>query len=371
MTSTRRYPAVSLFAALATLSLIQTARADRDDFAYQQKNLVSDGAVTASKVDPNLKNPWGIAAAPGGAFWFSDNTTGLSTLYDGLGDVIPLVVTVPPPAGSASNVTASPTGIVWNPSSSSFLVAPQQAAAFIFVTEDGTLSAWNPAVNLHNAVLEVDNSEGGSGAVYKGLALATNAKGLFLYATNFRAGTIDVFDSSFHPVKLAGSFCDPAIPPGYAPFGIASIDGNLIVTYALQDSARHDDVKGPGHGFVDVFDTEGNFIQRLASRGALNSPWGIARAPWDFGPASTRILIGNFGDGRINSFSSEGEFRGELRAPNGQPIQIPGLWGLTFGTETSTEPNTLYFTAGPNSENDGLFGSLSVVSSPDRDRYHY
>jgi uncharacterized protein (TIGR03118 family) len=363
MTFTRRSFAAPLCAALAILGMPYLVHAETDKRAYQQTNLVSDGAVSAAKIDGKLKNPWGIAAAPGGAFWFSDNATGLSTLYDGLGDIIPLVVTIPAPKGSPSNTIAAPSGIVWNPSAQNFLVAPQQAAIFIFVTEDGTLSAWNPVVNLKEAVLEVDNSAGGSGAVYKGLALATNAKGLFLYATNFRAGTIDVFDSAFQPAKLAGSFYDPWLPTGYAPFGIAVVDGNLIVTYALQDAARHDDVKGAGHGFVDVFDTDGHLIRRLASRGALNSPWGIARAPWDFGPASTRLLIGNFGDGRINSFTSEGEFRGELRTPKGTAVQIPGLWGITFGTEAAADPNRLYFTAGPRDENDGLFGSLSVVNS--------
>ncbi len=343
------------------------AQADNDDFAYKQTNLVSDGAVSARTTDPKLKNPWGIAAIPGAPFWIADNATGLSTLYDGLGDIIPLTVTIPPPKGSAAGTTAAPTGIVWNPNGQQFLLAPQLAALFIFATEDGTISAWNPTVNLTNAVLEADNSQGATGAVYKGLALATNSTGIFLYATNFRAGTVDVFDTKFQPAKLAGSFSDPHLPAGYAPFGIALIDGNLYVSYALQDSAKHDDQKGPGRGFVDVFDTDGHLISRFASRGELNSPWGIARAPANFGPVSSRILIGNFGDGHINAFNSDGEFRGQLHGSGGRSIQIDGLWSIVFGTAAAADPNKLYFTAGTNGETDGLFGSLEAVAASDHD----
>ncbi len=355
---------LTITAACATSS----AFADNDDFAYQQTNLVSDGAVAAQTTDPNLKNPWGIAAIPGGPFWISDNGTGLSTLYNGLGTIVPLVVTIPPPKGSPAGTGATPTGIVWNPNGQLFNVAPNQSALFIFATEDGTISAWNPTADLHNAILEVDNSQGGTGAVYKGLALATNSTGVFVYATNFRAGTIDVFDSSFKPATLAGSFSDPRLPPGYAPFGIALIDGNLFVTYAQQDSAKHDDMSGPGRGFVDVFDTDGHLVTRFASRGVLNSPWGVARAPSNFGPFSSRILIGNFGDGRINAFDSFGAFRGQLRNTSGHAIKIDGLWAITFGTGAASSPSTLYFTAGTNGEADGLFGSLQAVAASDHDR---
>ncbi len=346
------------------------ARPDNDDFAYKQTNLVSDGAVPAGLTDPQLKNPWGIAAFPGGPFWIADNGTGLSTLYDGTGNPQPpqhpLVVTIPPPKGSPGTM-AAPTGIVWNPNGQQFLVQPQLAALFIFATEDGTISAWNPTVSLQKAQLEADNSQVGAGAVYKGLALANNSGGVFLYATNFRAGTIDVFNSKFQQVKLSGSFTDPHLPPGYAPFGIALLDGNLFVTYALQDSAKHDDQKGPGHGFVDVFDTDGNLITRFASRGPLNSPWGMARAPLNFGPASGMFLIGNFGDGAINVFDSRGNFRGQLRDPYRHTIHINGLWSIAFGIAASATPNTLYFTAGINDEADGLFGSLRPVWTPDHD----
>jgi uncharacterized protein (TIGR03118 family) len=337
------------------------ARADHDDFAYKQTNLVSNGAVPARITDPQLKNPWGIAAIPGSPFWIADNGTGVSTLYSGLGDIVPLTVTIPPPKGSPKGTTAAPTGIVWNPNGQQFLVAPQLAALFIFATEDGTISAWNPTVDLHHAVLEVDNPQGGNGPVYKGLALATNSSGVFLFATNFRDGTVDVFDSSFKPAKLSGSFRDRRIPPGYAPFGIALVNGNLFVTYALQDAAKHDDQAGPGRGFVDVFDTDGHLITRFASRGSLNSPWGIARAPLNFGGFSSRILIGNFGDGRINAFDSGGDFRGSLRDRSGHSIKVDGLWSIAFGTALASDPATLYFTAGTNHEADGLFGSLQAI----------
>jgi len=352
---------------VSTICLTSVARADNDDFAYKQTNLVSDGAVPARTTDPQLKNPWGIAAIPGAPFWIADNGTGLSTLYNGLGDIVPLTVTIPPPKGAPKGTNATPTGIVWNPNGQMFLVAPQLAALFIFATEDGTISAWNPTVDLHNAVLKVDNSQNGNGAVYKGLALATNSTGVFLFATNFRDGTIDVFDSMFKPAKLAGSFRDHRIPAGYAPFGIALVDGNLFVTYALQDAAKHDDQKGPGRGFVDVFDTDGHLVSRFASRGALNSPWGVARAPLNFGPSSSRILVGNFGDGRINGFDSEGDFRGSLRDRSGHSIKIEGLWSIAFGTAAASDPATLYFTAGTNDEQDGLFGSLQAVPAGDHD----
>ena len=359
---------ISSVAAAAVVCMTSAARADNDDFAYSQTNLVSDGAVAALKTDAHLKNPWGIANFPGGPFWIADNATGVSTLYDGSGNSVPLVVTIPPPKVSAAGTLAAPTGMVFNSSPLAFLVGTQQLPAlFIFATEDGTVSAWNPTVNLTSAVLEVDNSEAGSGAVYKGLALATNSSGVFLYATNFRAATIDVFDSKFQPAKLSGSFSDPRMPAGYAPFGIALVDGNLFVTYALQNSAKHDDVKGAGHGFVDVFDTDGHLIARFASRGALNSPWGITRAPQDFGPFSSRILIGNFGDGRISGFSSFGDFAGQLRDARGHAISIDGLWSIAFGTAAASDPDSLYFTAGSNGETDGLFGFLQTATAKDHD----
>jgi uncharacterized protein (TIGR03118 family) len=327
---------------------------------YLQKNLVSNGATSAVTTDPNLLNPWGIAFFPGGPFWIADNGSGLSTLYDGLGAITPLIVTIPWAPGST---VGTPTGIVANANSKLFIIPNTgDPALFIFASEDGTISAWNNLISLTQAQLVIDNSDGGSptGAVYKGLALGNNTTGSFLYATNFRSGKIDVFDSTFAPATLTGSFLDPNIPAGFAPFGVANILGNLFVTYAKQDADKHDDVGGPGFGFVDIFDTNGNLIKRFATRNSLNAPWGIALAPFNFGPASNKILIGNFGDGRINVFDPvTSKFLGQLPRPTNEPIAINGLWALTFGGALGSDPGTLYFSAGLNDEADGLFGSIS------------
>ena len=220
--------------------------------------------------------------------------------------------------------------------------------------------------NPTNAVIAVDNSA--SGAVYKGLAYGVNVNGFFLFATNFNAGTVDVFgpngpDGLFTPATTDGGFIDPDIPAGYAPFGIESIDGNLFVSYALQDAAKHDDMKGPGHGFIDIFDTDGHLVRRFASRGPLNSPWGMTRASFAFGRFSGDILVGNFGNGKINVFNSHGRFIDELDRPNGKPLVIDELWKLTLGGGRKSSPDTLYFTAGPNDEKDGSFGTITPVSA--------
>jgi uncharacterized protein (TIGR03118 family) len=343
---------------LSAACLMNVARAH--DFFYKQTNLVSDGAAQAVTTDMKLKNPWGIVAFTGGPFWISDNATGVATLYNGKGTIIPLTVTIAPPKGTPMGTMATPNGVVFNPNPNAFLLAPKMPALFIFATEDGTISAWNASVNLTMTMLEYDDFQQGNGSVYKGLALASNSTGTFLYATNFRHATVDVFDATFKLTKLTGSFSDPMIPAGYAPFGIALLDGNLIVTYAKQDAAKHDD-SGPGRGFVDVFDTDGNLIRRLASHGALNSPWGIARAPQDFGGFSSDIIIGNFGDGHISAFSSSGQFHGQLLDTSGKTIVIDGLWGLSFGNALAADANKLYFTAGLNKETDGLYGSLEPV----------
>src|SRR2546425_2579366 len=352
------------------LSLASPATAKKKKSFYQQTNLVSDIPGLAAQTDPHLVNPWGMALSDTSPFWVSDNGAGVATLYNGTGQPFPpppssLVVTIPPPTGS------TPTGQVFNPqavnpTSTDFVVTDSVSgksgpSIFIFATEDGTVSGWNPTVNLTTAIRVVDNST--TGAVYKGLALGRTPAGAFLYATNFHAGTIDVFDKNFKPASLAGSFSDPDIPAGFAPFNIQNLGNQLYVTYAKQDAHKHDDVAGKGNGFVDIFDTDGNFIERVASRGHLNSPWGLALAPAGFGGFSHDLLVGNFGDGRINAFDlSTDTLRGQLRDSKGKPLTIDGLWALTFGKDGQNNgpTNVLFFTAGINDEKDGLFVSLKA-----------
>lgn len=328
-----------------------------------QTNLVSDQPNQATTTDPNLVNAWGIAQGPTTAFWIADNGQGVSTLYNGTGQPFPvdgpLVVTIPPPAGSPPDAGAAPTGTVFNSTTDFVITAGTQSgpSTFIFATEDGTLSGWNRDVDPTAAILAVDNS--GANAVYKGLALGSNATGNFLYATNFHAARVEAFDKNFAPASLSGSFSDPEIPAGFAPFGIANIGNSLYVTYAKQDDQMHDDAAGAGNGFVDIFDTNGVFVRRFASQGTLNSPWGVVRTPSGFGTLGNLILVGDFGDGHINAFDpSSGKFLGQL-SDGHSPIAIDGLWGLIFGNGGNAgDANTLFFTAGPDMEMHGLFGML-------------
>ena len=359
-------------------------RTDRN--AYQVTPLVSNLSGAAAHRDQVLQNSWGIAFSPAGSpFWVNDNDTGCSTLYGGDGSKVALQVQIPLPGNNGpapascqpvdfnnppSPNPAAPTGIVWNPAAGFLVPGTKTPAAFIFATEDGTLSAWALGlIPVDHAVLAIDNSSNptpADGAVYKGLVYAVNSKGPFLFATNFRAGKIDVFGPTgpnglFTPATTDGGFVDPEIPPGYAPFGIATIDGDLFVTYALQNAARHDDLAGPGRGFVDVFDTDGHLLRRFATRGALNSPWGVTRASFAFGKFSGRILVGNFGNGHINAFNDRGEVLGELRDAHDQPLVIDGLWTLTLGGGRDSSPDTLYFAAGPDGETNGSFGTITPV----------
>jgi uncharacterized protein (TIGR03118 family) len=274
------------------------------------------------------------------------------------------VVADHPPA--AGGTIAAPTGTVFD-GTGEFPVSNGTASGssfFIFATEDGTISGWNPNVDVTHAILAVDNSA--SGAIYKALALASNTTGNFLYATNFHAGSIDVFDSDFAPASLAANFSDPNLPAGFAPFGIQAIGSQLYVTYSKQDKDQKDDVKGPGLGYVDVFDTDGNLVRRFASQGTLNAPWGIALAPADFGEFSNDVLVGNFGDGHISAFDrGSRDFRGLLHETHGSAIKIKGLWGLAFGSGGAFggSTNSLFFTAGIADEHHGLFGTLTVADS--------
>jgi uncharacterized protein (TIGR03118 family) len=321
-------------------------------------NLVSDGAIPADHVDPDLVNPWGIAFNPNAVVWVADAETGVATLYNGAGVKQGLVVTIPTPPGGAP--PSHPTGIVFS-GGSDFVVTNGTTSGpsrFIFATEDGTIAGWAPNVDATHAILAADSSAGG--AIYKGLALAGNGAGHFLYATDFHNRRVDVFDASFHPVATAGGFADPRIPSAYAPFGIQNILGNLYVTYARQDEEGEDDVTGAGFGFVNVFDPDGHLIRRFASRGKLNAPWGIALAPADFGRFSNSLLVGNFGDGRITAFDLDTrEVKGQLRVADGQPLEIDGLWGLAFGNGVlGQRTNSLFFTAGPDDEEHGLYGRI-------------
>jgi len=339
--------------------------------SYHQTNLVSDLPGLAPLQDPQLVNPWGLSSSPTSPIWVSDNNAGVTTLYTGAGKKVnppPFgepAVEIPAPGGGPGG---TPTGTVFNPTSDFVITSADGTKSgkslFLFATEDGTVLGWNPGVGGASATIAVDrstasDSAGDVGAVYKGLTNGSVGSTYYLYASNFRFGTVDVFDGQFHLQSWAGAFTDPSIPIGYAPFGIQNIGGLIYVTYALQNAEKHDDVKGPGHGFVDVYSTSGTLLQRLASGGALNSPWGLASAPAGFGNFHGEILVGNFGDGRITGFTPAGIFRGQLKSEASAPIQIDGLWGLRFGT--GVDVSSLFFAAGLDGETHGLFGKINNI----------
>jgi len=351
------------------LGLAITLTAHAGDF-YQQHKLVSDGAVAADHADANLVSGRGVAFNPFGPVWVAHNYSGTSTLYDGAGNpqppAQPLVVQIPSPTAATGG---TPTGIVFN-GSAGFVIAGGAAsgsAKFIFATEDGVISAWAPNGDLHHALKIIDGSP--HAAVYEGLALSAGGSGSLLYAADFRNGRIDVFDANFMPVDVGG-FADPTIPLGYAPFGLQAIGGDIFVSYARQADARHDDVKGAGFGFINVFDPNGHLIRRVVSRGRLNAPWGMTVAPAGFGRFAGRLLVGNFGDGTINAYDlGSGAFVGRLKGPDHRPIQIDGLWGLAFGNGFAAQPvDTLFFAAGPFVEAHGLYGRIDLAPGDDRDK---
>ena len=325
---------------------------------YQVTNLVSDLPGVAAVTDPHLVNPWGISLSSTSPFWVADNGTSVSTLYNGQGQPLSLVVTIPPSAGGT---VALPTGTVFNTfnTSGAFTVSANGVSGpslFLFDTLTGTISGWNPTVAASRAIVAVDNSK--AGAVYTGLAIGSNSAGPLLFAANFSVGTIDVFDQHFAPAKLRGSFHDPNIPMGYAPFNIQSIGSQLYVMYARQDR-----VAGNGTGFVDIFDTDGNLVKRLITQGELNLPWGLALAPANFGQFSNALLVGNFGNGWINAFDPmTGKFLGSLGDQNGYPFAFDKLWALTFGNGAKGgQTNQLFFTAGIQNEQHGLFGVINAL----------
>jgi uncharacterized protein (TIGR03118 family) len=365
----RVWPAAAVVTATALATMAAgTSPAGAGAARFRQVNLVSDIPGVAPLTDPDLLNAWGLAAspgtdqAPGSPLWVSDNGSDKTTLFAGAaaGSVVQVLVV---------NITSgAPTGQVFNPDRTGFFIhdaaGNSGSALFIFASENGAIDAWNPGVGATgpgpSTVTETPISNGAN-AVYKGLAIAQASDGnTYLYATNFRSGRVEVYDSSFQPVQLPGGlFTDPGIPAGYAPFNIQELAGQLYVTYAKQDAALHDDVAGQGHGFVDVFTTDGALIRRLVSHGQLNSPWGLALAPAGFGGFGGALLVGNFGDGHINAYDPDtGTHLGQLRGPGGHPIVIDGLWALRFGNGNAAKTGELLFSAGPNGEADGLLGKI-------------
>src|SRR6266404_2696346 len=339
--------------------------------AYRQNNLASNLSNVADNVTPGLVDPWGIAFLSGQPFFLADNKVGRVTAHDASGvGVRPGSFTVPNSAGAGFD---APTGIVADQNSffgSSSLVKP-----FILVTDEGTILTWGPDARgdlPQHATLVVNNSA--RNAVYKGVAiLDSSLTAPALAVTDFHGGFIDTFLPGFSPVALPGSFTDPNLPAGYAPFGIQVIGQQVFVTYALQDAVKHDPVVGAGNGIVSIFDMEGNFVRRFASGGALNAPWGIAKASANFGTFSNDLLIGNVGDGTINAFDpTTGRFVGKLIDGAGNNITEVGLHALAFRADGFGNPNTLYFTSEFSNERDGLFGAITTglvsavrVSAPD------
>jgi uncharacterized protein (TIGR03118 family) len=325
--------------------------------------MVSNGSVPAEQTGPNLVNPWGLVFSPTSSVWVADNPAGVATLYDGHGVPRSLVVTID------RTGPVNPTGIVFSTSSTDFVVSQGNASGsslFIFASENGTIAGGAPTVDDTHAIRVLDNSGGESpeaGAIYKGLALAANGRGNFLYATDFHHNKIDVFDRTFRPATLSGSVADPTLLAGFGPFGIRNLNGDLYVTYAKQDETQHDNVAGKGLGLVDVSDANRQFIRRLGSHGKLKAPWGLALAPADFGPFSNRLLVGNVGDGTINAYDlAIGKFVGQLHQSDGQVLAINGLWGISFGNGLWQQPtNVLFFAADPAEETQGLYGRVEPV----------
>ena len=335
---------------------------------YAVRYLASDGTaaggIAADNTDAHLKNAWGLVFNPAGFVWVADNGTSVVTLYDGAGVLQPSPIVSLAPAANGN--AANPTGIVYNGTADFVLTqgSSSSPALFLFDGEGGTLAAWNPATG--NGAQTV-HDDGTGGAVYKGLAIGNNAGANFLYATDFHNNKIDTFDTTFAKVTTTGGFADATIPAGFAPFGIQNIGGRLYVTYAQQDAVAHDNLSGPGLGYVDLFDLNGVLIRRVASGGALNAPWGVALAPANFGVLSNDLLIANFGDGLIDAYDpATGAFVRSLNSvapPAGVAITISGLWGIAFGNGLPGQPtNTLFFAAGSNREVNGAYGRIDSTS---------
>jgi uncharacterized protein (TIGR03118 family) len=346
------------------LALLAPSTALAEKGVVVETDIVSDGNVPAAVTDTNLLNAWGISHSPTSPFWVSANGSGLAEVYDGQGN-LQLSVTIPPPPGSAG--PAAPTGQVFN-DTTDFAVhqnGTSAPAVFLFATEDGTISGWSPQVNPTTAIIAVDHSTRTPSSVYKGLTLFTDDSGSYLLATDFRFGFVEVYDGNFHFVR---KFRDDRLPSDFAPFNIQNLNGTLYGTYAKQDDARHDDVKGAGNGFVERVDIFGTVKASVRHRDVLNSPWGLVLAPSSFGKVAGDLLVGNFGDGAIHAFRADNLApRGALHVDQDQKnkrpeLKIDGLWALIVGNGArGGDTDKVYFSAGPNGEADGLFGSLTFV----------
>ena len=345
--------AAALLAAILAATGLTAAAAATGQNAFVVHNLVSDVPGLADHTDPDLVNAWGLTSSPTSPWWVADNETNVSTLYRADGSKVSLVVKVPnAPTGAVSN--SSGNFVVTNGTSSG-------AARFLFDAEEGKILGWNPAVAPTEAVVAVDRSN--VGAIYKGLAISSTEN--TLYAADFHNSRVDVFDGTFHLVTNPGAFVDPNLPAGFAPFGIQNIGGQIFVSYAKQDADAEDEIAGQGLGFVDAFDQSGTLLGRVVNRGQLNAPWGLARAPASFGPFGGDLLVGNFGNGRINAYEPQADGSYErvdaLRGDDHMPIEIDGLWAIAFGKgaiANNGPTDTLFFTAGPDDESHGLFGTI-------------
>ena len=345
-----------------TLTLLAAPVAAHNDGkreGYRSQVLVSNGSEPANFTDPNLGNAWGIAFNPTGVVWVNNQRTGKSTLYDGNGAPQPLVVTVP---GPAAGVPSNPSGIVFS-GGADFVVTNgvrTGPARFIFATLEGSISGWAPNVDALNAQLAVPTT---GEAVYTGLALGGNGTTHLLYAANFRTGSVDVFDGTFKRVEAPGGFLDRHLPRGFLPFGVHTIGGDVYVTYAKADPATGQSAHAPGLGVVNVFDPDGRLLRRVATRGALNAPWGVALAPASFGKFGGALLVANLGDGTISAYGPRsGTFLGTLRDTRGRRLQMDGLWAIAFGNGIlSQESNSLFFTSGANGGQDGAYGVITVA----------
>ncbi len=347
---------------LATIALPTVAGSPHPLNSFHQENLVSDIPGVARRTDPNLINPWGMSFSPSSPLWVSDADANVTTLYQGAAnpgdplEVVPLVVKIP---------GGHPTGQVFN-GSSNFVVSSGSdsgPALFIFASETGKITGWNPGVPNPAPSTMAQVAISRPHAIYKGLAISNTTAGSWLYAANFHTGRINVWDGNWMPVHHAGAFQDPSLPNGYAPFNIQKLGGKLFVAYAKQDAQRQDEVAGPHKGFVDEYTLGGHLVQRVASHGTLNAPWGLAMAPASgFGKFSGDLLVGNFGDGHINAFNvSTGNRVGSLRHQDGTFVEIQGLWGLMFGNGTAGSHTSLLFTAGIGDEAHGLLGTIEFA----------